>query len=207
MDVSKSFWTDSAGNIIQDNNQAIQVTDSHKPSVKACMIPKLSNGKSNSVTCITYEVRTLPGLAQKLRTVSAFADADHFQAGIQLSELEPNDIRSSEGTVWQYRWLDKDGNELQKSGEAITGYKLNYVDIDVGINTIKVCVFDIVTQQCLQESNLEVVPTNNVPTVTILDITGQYKQGGKVSPESRTSYAYTQPAANFIYEWDVDGIT
>lgn len=206
LDVSTSYWTDSAGNIIQDNNQAIKVTDSHKPSVKACMIPKLSNGKSNSIACVTFEVRTLPGLAQKLKTVSAFSDSNHFQAGIQLTELENNDIRSTEGTIWQYRWFDKDSNLLKKSGDMITGYKLDYVDIDNSIKQIKACVFEIASQQCIKESALEIVPSNNVPTVTISDITGQYKQGGKVSPESRTSYAYTQPAADFIYEWTVDGV-
>jgi hypothetical protein len=205
LDISESYWADSAGNVIQNNNHAIQFSDSHKPSVKACMIPKLSNGKRNSVTCVTFEVRALPSLTQKLRSVSAFTDNDHFQAGIQLSEMEANDIRTTQGTIWQYRWLDKDGNVLKKSGEVITGYKLDYVDIDVSIKTVKVCVFDIVTQQCVQESDLVVVPSNNVPIVTILDITGQYKQGGKVSPESRTSYAYTQPAADFNYEWTVAG--
>lgn len=206
LDVSKSYWADSSDNVIQDNNEAIRVTDSHKPSVKACMIPKLSNGKTNTVTCVTFEVRTLPGLAQKLKTVSAFADSDHFQAGIQLSELEPNDMRSTQGTIWQYRWLDKEGNALKKSGAVITGYKLDYADIDVNISSVKVCVFDIVTQQCVQESNLEIVPSNNVPIVTILDITGQYKQGGTISPESRTSYTYTQPAGAFRYSWTVDGV-
>jgi len=206
LDVSTSYWADSAGQVIQDNNNAITLTDSHKSVVKACMVPKLSNGKTNSVTCVDFEVRDLPGLAEKLREVSIFADNNHFQAGLQLSQLEPNHVRSTEGTEWQYRWLDADGNMLQKSGDAITGYKLDYVDIDVSIKSVKACVFDIVTQQCVKESSLETVPSNNVPTITILDITGEYNQGGKVSPESRTSYEYTQPAADFTYQWSVEGV-
>jgi len=206
LDVSESYWTDSSNSTIQDNNEALTVSDSHKPAVKACMIPKLSNGKTNTVTCVTFEVRDLPGLTQKIRMVSIFSDNDHFQAGLQLSELEPNDIRMIEGTKWQYRWFDSNGNVLKKSGDAIIGYKLNYADIDESIKQVKTCVFGIVTQQCVKESNLELVPSNNVPAVSILDITGEYKQGGKVSPESRTSYAYTQPAAGFIYEWAVVGV-
>lgn len=206
LDVSESYWADGSGTVIQNNNHGLLLTEDHKPAVKACMIPKLSTGESNSATCVDFEVRDLPGLAQKLRIVSIFADSSHFQAGIQLTELEPNDMRATEGTVWQYRWFDKDSNALQKSGEPVIGYKIDYADIDENIKSVKTCVFDIVTQQCVQESGLEVVPSNNVPTVTILDITGEYKQGGKVAPRSRTSYEYTQPAADFMYQWSVAGV-
>jgi hypothetical protein len=206
LDVSQSYWADSLGNTIQDDNNTIQLTDSHQPAVKACMIPTLSNGKVGDLSCVTFEVRSLPGSAQKLRKISLYADNDHFQAGMQLSELEPNDIRSTEGTIWEYRWFDNNSDALQKDGDVITGYKLDYADIDVGIRTIKVCVFEIATQQCVKESTLETVPSNNVPTVTVLDIIGEYKQGGTVSPESRTSYAFTQPAADFTYEWAVAGV-
>lgn len=207
LDASKSYWADSLGNTIQDNNHTIQLTDRHKPAVKACMVPTLTNGKVGALSCVTFEVRDLPSLAQKLSKVSVYSDNDHFQAGIQLSELEVNDIRSTEGSVWQYRWFDNNSDVLKKDGDVITGYKLDYADIDVGINIIKVCVFDITTQQCVKESRLEAVPSNNVPTVTILAITGEYKQGGKVSPESRTSYVYTQPAAGFTYQWEVAGVS
>lgn len=206
LDISKSYWADASSVMIQDNNTSLKVTDGHKPSVKACMVPKLSNGKSGSETCVTFEVRDLPSLASKVKTVSVSADNDHFQVGIQLTELEPNDVRDTEGTVWQYRWFDKDSNLLKKSGDAITGYKLDYVDIDERIKSVKACIFDIVTQQCVKESSLEIVPSNNVPTVTILDITGEYNQGGKVFPESQTSYAFTQPAEDFTYEWAVAGV-
>jgi hypothetical protein len=170
------------------------------------MIPKLTNGKTNAATCVTFEIRNLPSLATKISKVSAYADSDHFQAGIELSELEFNDMRTTEGTLWQYRWLDDKSHMLTKSGAVITGYKLNYSDIDGSLKQIKTCVFDIVNQQCVKESTLEGVPTNNVPEITILDITGQYKQGGGISPLSRTSYAYTQPAADFTYRWNVAGV-
>jgi len=206
LDVSDSYWRNAAGDVIQDNNHTLKLADEHKPSIKACMLPKLSNGKTNDEACVEFEVRDLPGLAEKLSAVSILADNDHFQAGIQLSQLEANDIRMIEGTAWQYRWLDKDSNFLQKSGDAIYGYKLNYADIDEGIKSVKTCVFDIVTQQCVKESSLVEVPANNVPTVTILDITGEYKQYGRVSPESRTSYEYTKPAGDFNYRWSVAGV-